>query len=182
MPPETTPGTPPDTRSGTGSGTVHRTRGLRALPRLAAYPLAALPVGLVALGLALAGRREAAAALRDRPARGLLRLDTGGPVPPWTVGRALVALPADALGFAVALYAWLLLVANLAYPLRPDTTAETMEHSWGGPSLAGAWAVHAVGGALMFALVGLPLAAGVGLLQGRLLRRLRGRRRAGGRA
>lgn len=49
-------------------------------------------------------------------------------------------------------------------------TAESVRRSWGGPSLAGAWAVHAVGAVGFFVLVGVPLLWGLAWIQVRLLR------------
>jgi hypothetical protein len=69
-------------------------------------------------------------------------------------------------------YLWSLVPINLAYPLRPGTMG-SYQDSWGGPTLAGAWAVHAAGGPAM--LLAAPWAArGGAVLQGRLARRLLG--------
>jgi hypothetical protein len=59
--------------------------------------------------------------------------------------------------------------ANLAYPLRPGTM-DSYQHSWGGPSLAGAWAVHAAGG-VVFLFTTPWIVKAITSLQGRLARR-----------
>jgi hypothetical protein len=43
----------------------------------------------------------------------------------------------------VTVYGWSLLPMNVGFPLRPGSS--DLESSWGGPSLTGAWAVHALG-------------------------------------
>ena len=117
--------------------------------RRAAYPLGALPVDLWHLTLLLLRRP-----LPGRPGRLLL-----------------VRLPLDAVAFAVAAYVWVLLPVNWAYPLRPDVGDEPLRDTWGGPTLAGAWAVHAIGATLVFLLVGVPILNGVALLQQRFATR-----------
>ena len=67
---------------------------------------------------------------------------------------------------------WSLVPANLAYPLRPGTM-DSYQSSWGGPTLAGAWAVHAAGGvAVLFVTPWIVKA--ITWLQDRLARRLLG--------
>ena len=80
-----------------------------------------------------------------------------------------------ALGAALGLLAWFLaflaglgLVRGLAYPLVGDGNPE---NSWGGPTLIGAWAVHAALAALLQPVAAL-LLADVGVLQLRLADRL----------
>jgi hypothetical protein len=67
-----------------------------------------------------------------------------------TAGRVFVrGLIGVVLGSVAALvvgYAWLIVPVNLGYPLRPDT--DDLSNAWGGPTMAGAWAVHAAGGLL----------------------------------
>ncbi|MEU6586833.1 hypothetical protein [Nocardia sp. NPDC046763] len=82
------------------------------------------------------------------------------------------------LAVAVGLVAWfaaflmvLAAVRGICYPL---VAAHDFEHSWGGPTLAGAWAVHFAGGALPLPLWIL-LIAGFGMLEQRLAQRLLGR-------
>jgi hypothetical protein len=131
----------------------------------AGYAVAVLPRSLVVL--ARAGAPAAVAALR-RAAR---RAD---PVEvPVTRARALTL---GLLGVPIGLWAWvaaLLLVPNtlrnLAYPVSNPTPADYAT-AWGGPTLAGAWAVHA---ALALALVPVWLAVlrGLGALHVRLVDR-----------
>jgi hypothetical protein len=71
----------------------------------------------------------------------------------------LLSLPVDVLAFAVAGYIWLLLPMNLLYPVRLAVYDETLAGSWGGPTMAGAWAVHAAGGLVSFLVIGVPLLA-----------------------
>lgn len=82
------------------------------------------------------------------------------------------------LGAALGLLAWFLvflaglaLFRGLAYPLVGDND---LENSWGGPTLAGAWAVHAALAVLLQPVTAL-LLADVGVLQLRLADRLLGR-------
>ena len=63
-------------------------------------------------------------------------------------------MPLDAVSLAVAGYCWLGVLVNLVYPVRPllGMSGEYRD-SWGGPTLAGAWAVHAVAGIAFWLLV-----------------------------
>jgi hypothetical protein len=81
------------------------------------------------------------------------------------------------LAVTVCLLAWFLAflatvsaVRGIAYPL---IAADDLEHSWGGPTLAGAWAVHAL--AVLLLPGWLALIAGLGVLQVRLSHQLLGR-------
>ncbi|MFI1916679.1 hypothetical protein [Nocardia sp. NPDC020380] len=82
------------------------------------------------------------------------------------------------LAAAVGLIAWfavfLAALAAVRGVLYPVVAAHEYQNSWGGPTLAGAWAVHAV-----LAVGLLPLwwflVAGLGVLQLRLTQRLLGR-------
>jgi hypothetical protein len=146
--------------------------------RRSAYVLVAWLVDLACLGLAAAGRRPAAARLRAAALR-LLRLRLAGPPdgPPAGAGlvrHALLDLPLALVGGAVSAYLWLVLLLNVGFPVRTGTSAEELADSWGGPSLAGAWAVHAVGGVLVFLLVGVPLMSGLAEVHKRLARRVLG--------
>lgn len=68
--------------------------------------------------------------------------------------RGLAAVPLDAVSLVVAGYCWFGVVVNLAYPARPlfGMNGEYRD-AWGGPTLAGAWAVHALGGVALWLLV-----------------------------
>lgn len=125
--------------------------------RRLAWSIVAVPHAVVALPNAL--RRP------DR-ARGL--------------ARALLALPVALAGSALTgTLAFLVLINVLAYPFRPwlglgqsngDIWADRYADSWGGPTLAGAWATHA---ALILLLVVPPMAwavRGLTTLQWRLTR------------
>jgi hypothetical protein len=105
------------------------------------------------------------------PLAGLAGVETAEPSARRLARHALVGFPLNVVAFAVAGYIWLLLPMNWGFPLR-GTDDASLQASWGGPSLAGAWVVHAVGATLEFLLVGLPILAGVTALQVRLARRL----------
>ncbi|GAB2540414.1 hypothetical protein [Nocardia heshunensis] len=79
------------------------------------------------------------------------------------------------LAAAVAMVAWfaafLMIMAAVRGIFYPLIAAHDYQHSWGGPTLAGAWAVHFAGGALPMPLWVL-LIAGLGLLEQRLAQRL----------
>ncbi|MGW4698056.1 hypothetical protein ACWEO1_37400 [Kitasatospora cineracea] len=95
----------------------------------------ALPAGLAALALQLTGRRAAAQRLQPGPTGTGRRL-----------ARVLLGLPLD--GFALLLlgYAVFNSVRNFGYPLWYLHT--DYHQAWGGPTMAGVWAVHAAGWAL----------------------------------
>jgi hypothetical protein len=141
--------------------------------RRTTYLLLALPLSLVAVPVALLGGYRMAA----RWQRGLahrylgLRVDRP-PTAPRVAAHALLSLPLNLASLALVAYLWVLVVANLAYPLRPGTM-DSYQHSWGGPTLAGAWAVHAAFG-LGFLLVTPWVVRGATWLQGRLVLRLLG--------
>ena len=142
------------------------------------YVLLALPVSLVSVSLVSLGRYRAAARLQRDLARRYLALRIDEPAPREGAGRVLahtvLSLPINLVALALTGYLWSLVPANLAYPLRPGTM-DSYQHSWGGPSLAGAWAVHAAAGlVLLFATPWVVKA--VASVQGRLARRLLGRR------
>jgi Putative sensor len=111
-------------------------------------------------------------------ARRYLALRSDEPAPREGAGRvlahAVLSLPLNLVSLALTVYLWSLFPANLAYPLRPGTM-DSYQHSWGGPSLAGAWAVHAVGGGLVFLFANPWIVKAITSLQGRLARRLLGR-------
>ena len=142
------------------SRVTQRSRFGSPLWRRSAYALAALPAGLASLTGA-----------RVQPALAHRLLD----VPPVRPGRlrvalhALLSLPLGALSFVVAGYGWAIVVLNLLFPVRwLIGMGGSLEDSWGGPTLAGAWAVHAAGG--LAALLLMPtLMRGVTALQSRLM-------------
>ena len=138
----------------------------RAGLRGAVYALVALPVALWCLVLVAAGRARVAAATRLGSLRRLAGLPiAASPTRGRLAGHLLVSLPVDGVALAVAGYLWLLLPMNLLYPVRLAVYDESARDSWGGPTLAGAWAVHAVGGVAVFVVVGLPICAGLRRVQ-----------------
>jgi hypothetical protein len=138
------------------------------------YPLLALPLNLTALVLGLAGRDREATTVQ-RPLRwSQPDTDPHGDEPTTRklVRYALLTLPINLVAFAVAGYLWLLLPANLGYPMRRLVDENYLDGAWGGPSLAGAWATHAAGAVVVFALFGLPILNALAWVQGRLARLL----------
>jgi hypothetical protein len=118
------------------------------------YALLALPMGVVCVPLSILGGSPAAARLQQRLTRRFLALRLQGPRParvdPRVVGHALLSLPLNAVSFALTVAIWTLAVANIAYPLRPDS--DDLSNAWGGPTLAGAWAVHGTAGLALLLL------------------------------
>jgi hypothetical protein len=112
------------------------------------YALAALPLTIVGALLAVFGAGRRARELHVQASRALLRTDLGlRPVDHSgrrVLGHAVVSLPVHAGVALVTAYLWAVAAANIAYPLRPDTADLT--NAWGGPTLAGAWAVHGTAG------------------------------------
>lgn len=126
--------------------------------RSAYYAVLALPVAFAPTGV------------RARVTRRTLRIPFASNSPGWFRAAAHTALAA-AIGLVAWFAVFLALVAavrGIAYPL---VAAGDYEHSWGGPTLAGAWAVHALLGVGMLPLWFL-LLAGIGMLQRQLARRL----------
>jgi len=113
------------------------------------YLALAAPVSIVSVPLALLGGHRAAARLQRALARRYLGLriaePASGGAAARTIVHAVLSLPISLVSLALAAYLWSGVVLNLAYPLRPGTM-DSYQHSWGGPTLAGAWAVHAAGG------------------------------------
>jgi hypothetical protein len=139
------------------------------------YVLLALPVGVACVPLSILGGSPAAARLQQGLASRLLGV---GREPPRrrrldgrVVGHALLSLPLNALSWALTVAIWVFAVVNIAYPLRPDS--DDLSNAWGGPSLAGAWAVHGAAG-LAFLLLAPWVVNGVTALQGRLVRTMLG--------
>jgi hypothetical protein len=142
-----------------------------------------LVFGLVALPLTLAGQVRQVARLRRQ------RLDTSrtpAASPPQGPGRVGLAtaltLPLTLVSFLVALLILYLAYVGELYPLRPDVIAYLDDMfrpfpggatSWGGPTLVGAWIVHAIV-AIGLQAAGLALIRGLGALCGRITRPLLG--------
>ncbi|MEU2230099.1 hypothetical protein ACH4A8_26185 [Streptomyces vietnamensis] len=112
----------------------------------AARAFLALPAGLAAVVLTLTGQPGRASRLRARLAGGGEGW-TGGRV----LGRAVLGLPLDAAAFVLVGYALFNSVRNFGYPIWYLDT--DYHQAWGGPTMAGVWAVHATGWLLCLAVV-----------------------------
>jgi hypothetical protein len=139
------------------------------------YALLALPVGVVCVPLSILGGSPAAARLQRGLAARLLGVGLERPprqrLDGRVVGHALLSLPLNALSWALTVAVWAVAVVNIAYPLRPDS--DDLSNAWGGPSLAGAWAVHGAAG-LALLLLAPWVVNGVTALQGGLARTILG--------
>ncbi len=122
--------------------------------RRLAYGMVAAPVGLAALGLTVIGRPGRAAALQRRVTGRLLGVPA---VPRDRFPYALLSVPLGILGLWLAAMLGPNTVRNLLYGVFAGDGYAT---AWGGPTLAGAWAVHAVL-ALALVPVGLWLVRGL---------------------
>ncbi|MFD7644066.1 hypothetical protein ACFV4P_25825 [Kitasatospora sp. NPDC059795] len=115
-------------------------RPFRAVCAPAVRSALALPADLAGAALLLAGQPTRAARLHAR---------TWGPGH-WTPGRRLartvLGLPLDALALLLVGYAAFNSVRNFGYPIWYLGT--DYHQAWGGPTMAGVWAVHAAGWAL----------------------------------
>ncbi|MGW1997541.1 hypothetical protein [Embleya sp. NPDC001921] len=129
---------------------------VREAGRRSMYALIALPLGLLSIGLVLGGRPARAARLRLAAARRFLDTEsderTGPPYP-----GALRVLRDGVLDVALGIptlvlagYAYGNTLRNLTYPIWYGDT--DYHDAWGGPTLAGVWAVHAIGGLAFFAV------------------------------
>ncbi|MGW1122459.1 hypothetical protein ACWD5B_36000 [Streptomyces tanashiensis] len=142
------------------------------------YAAALLPAAVVTLGALAAGRAERAGAWWARageqdpttlaPERrpGAWRL----------VAHALVCVPLGLLALVPVGIEVLFVLRGVLYPLVDHGP---YDHSWGGPSMAGAWAVHFLA-ALPFAAAGLGALWLLARLHTRLAGRLWGRRAGAG--
>jgi hypothetical protein len=140
--------------------------------RRALYLLLALPVGVLCVPLALVGgpvgriqlglqRRLLGAEFEVRERGGVLG-----------VVYALAGVPLSLVAAVVTFYFWFVVVLNLGYPLRPDSDPTG---AWGGPTMAGAWALHGIAGGVGFLLLTPWVAKGFTALQTRLAAGLLGR-------
>jgi hypothetical protein len=109
--------------------------------RYTAFLLLSLPLAVWSLvDRGTAQRKVAAILLAHKPA--LSRV------------RGLAAVPLDAVALAVVGYGWVGVLVNVAYPVRPLLGMSGHNRdAWGGPTLAGAWAVHALAGIAFWLLV-----------------------------
>ena len=91
------------------------------------HVLLALPVSLVSVPLVSLGRSQAAARLQRGLARRYLALRIDEPAPREGAGRVLahtvLSLPLNLASLALTLCLWLLVLANLGYPLRLTSSA-----------------------------------------------------------
>ncbi len=131
-----------------------------AVARSAVYELLALPLAFTRVRTRLRVPRrllsEPVGAHKLSPVRCLVQSVLSGGV--------------GLLGWFLMLLSVLVLVRGLAYPL---VAADGHQNSWGGPTLAGAWLVHAVLGVLV-APVFVAMIAVFGRLQLRLTRTVLG--------
>ncbi|WP_405684973.1 hypothetical protein OG204_10845 [Streptomyces sp. NBC_01387] len=144
--------------------------------RRMAYIVLALPVTLLCIPLALAG--GPVGRIQRGLARRLLRVDAGEPARtgPLALVHAVVSSPLNLVALTVCGYFWTIVVINFGFPLRTDGDPS---HSWGGPTMAGAWAVHAVGGGVTFLFLTPWVAKGFTDLQTRLVSGFLGADRTG---
>ncbi|WP_439677532.1 hypothetical protein [Embleya sp. MST-111070] len=131
--------------------------------RRSAYAFLALPLGLIGIASTLGGRSSRVARLQLAAARRFLDPHTGDGrhsgattdrgASPCAVRVLRHAVLDTALGvpmLVLAGYAYGNTIRNLTYPIRYGDT--DYHDAWGGPSLAGVWAVHAIGGLAFFAV------------------------------
>lgn len=148
------------------SRVTHRSRFGSPLWRRSAYAFAALPAGLASL---------TGARVQPALAHCLLNVPSTRPGRVRTILHALLSLPLGVLSLLAAAYGWAIVVLNLLYPARwLIGMGGSLEDSWGGPTLAGAWAVHAAGGLVMLLLMP-ALMRGITTLQARSMLRVLGR-------
>lgn len=141
--------------------------------RRALFALESVPLAVGELVETMVGRHHGAAHRQRRMAARLLGLpfdaQPGGDRWASVFGHAVLSLPLGVLGWLILALMVPNTLRNLAYPFFAGDYSD----SWGGPTLAGAWAVHAG-----LALVMLPgwiwLLRGLTHLQGGLARRLLG--------
>jgi hypothetical protein len=106
---------------------------------LIVHPVTAIVGGV----LTLRGRNDRAGRVLQWPSAGETTPPHAASRQPCTDSILLRIFP----GLIVAvlmLYLFAMLPVNVLYPLRPDVSHDSLRHSWGGPSLLGAWAVHAL--------------------------------------
>ncbi|MEV8564617.1 hypothetical protein AB0436_03345 [Streptomyces sp. NPDC051322] len=144
--------------------------------RRTAYVLLALPVGLLCVPLALVG--GPAGRIQRGLARRLLHLHLGEPprTGPVALAHAVISSPLNLMAAVTSGYFWTIVVINFGFPLRSDGEPS---HSWGGPTMAGAWAVHAGAGGATFLFLTPWVVKGFTALQARLVTGFLGTDRTG---
>ncbi|SCK06010.1 hypothetical protein H181DRAFT_00134 [Streptomyces sp. WMMB 714] len=190
--------TSPRTGHGTERGAQGASRPVRhgrltRAGRLAVRSALGFPLALAAVPMALLGSSERAASAQRTVLRrwgpGELPAPRGGTGAARTLRHsAAVALPSAACFGLVALSA-VVVFSGYLYGFRPDasygafghpfTPDHAFDRAWGGPTLAGAWAVHALA-AFGIQLVCLLAAGFLTRLQDRASERLLGRREDSG--
>jgi hypothetical protein len=114
--------------------------------RRCAYLAAVLPAGIWGAILAMRGRPDDAidlhAGLSHKLLDRTLFISPGSASPGRVALYGLATVPMNLAFLLAGAYVWSIVPMNLAFPLRSGD----LSTSWGGPSLAGAWAVHALGG------------------------------------
>jgi hypothetical protein len=144
--------------------------------RRVGYAAVSAPVGLAGLVLTLTGQPGRAARVQQRVARRLLdgpssvSAGFGGPL-----AYALLSIPLGVVGLWLAFLLVPNTIRNLLYGF---VVGDGYRDAWGGPTLAGAWALHAAI-ALALVPVGLWLVRGLTALQRRLADGLLGGGRIG---
>ncbi|MEV0096677.1 hypothetical protein [Streptomyces sp. NPDC050738] len=144
--------------------------------RRLAYIVLALPGGLLCVPLALVG--GPAGRIQRALARRLLGVQVDAPprTGPLALAHAVISTPLNLIAATVTCYFWTVVVINIGYPLRPDSDPSG---AWGGPTMAGAWALHAAGGGVGFLLLTPWVMKGFAALQTRLVKDFLGRDRTG---
>ncbi|HEV7655873.1 MAG TPA: hypothetical protein VGP36_14235 [Mycobacteriales bacterium] len=154
---------------------LRRTFGAETWRRVA-YGAVSAPVGLAALGLTLTGQPGRSARLQQRVVQRLLGAPVGNRARlSGTIAYALLSIPLGVVGLWLALLLVPNTIRNLLYGF---VVGDGYTDAWGGPTLAGAWTVHAVL-ALALVPVGLWLVRGLTALQRRLAGALLGGGRVG---
>jgi hypothetical protein len=144
--------------------------------RQVAYGMVSAPVGLAAVALTLVGGHRRAAALQRRPVHSLLGVPStadAGERPLGTLAYAVLSIPFGLVGLWLAMMIGPNTVRILLYGFFDS---DGYADAWGGPTLAGAWAVHLVGWLLVLP-VALWMVRGLAALQRELAGSLLGGRR-----
>lgn len=143
-----------------------------------AYALASPAIAAISIPLALVGGPSGR--FQRAVARPLLTPDLADLPEPRRTGiralvHAIVALPLAFVALVITGYGWAIVALNIAYPLRPLLgMGAAGDNAWGGPSMAGAWAFHALLGGVPFALLMPWIVRALTWLQARLIRALLG--------
>ncbi|MYV96716.1 hypothetical protein [Streptomyces sp. SID3343] len=120
-----------------------------------AYATLALPLALASIVLTLCGRSSRAHRLQCAAAYRFLGVSPlGAEQRPTPAGRVLLHSATSVAPGVPALilvgYAYGNTIRNLTYPIWYGDT--DYQQAWGGPTMAGVWSVHAIGGLAFFAV------------------------------